>query len=443
MPTASQAEYPRPTDWPEFEELCWDLYRREWRDPHAQRNGRDGQPQAGVDVFGHDAGNRGGFTGVQCKLRRQGERLVLVEVKEEIAKAETFRPPLDVYVVATTAPRDSHLQTEVNELNQVRVAAGKFPVYVHFWEDLTSRFAQYRDIRRQHFSQFFAPPEPLPAGDAAAGAVMDAANAPWFPGAPPSVRTPDLTGQAHQVFPSSSQSDRAARIEEHRRLFHELVGNTLAAPGYERRAALRAYIAPVGLIAKRRFNEDVRERLNGARRDSFHWLKPAQHTATEVRFTPGLYGADSATDQLIVESGGVCHYVQLLPTHELSEETRSVPWSTLHAVMLALVRFADDAYPLVFKYMGPLFLGISLERLDRVHVSFDLVEMEPASVAKPARSQGAQPAIRVLVEEEFETNRPVPEVAANLCKALLAELVYDGGDRYLDAWLAAGARSPG
>src|ERR1700676_2598167 len=55
-----------PNDPTAFESLCLELWRDIWNDPNAQKNGRSGQPQAGVDVFGqHD----GKWAGVQCKQK--------------------------------------------------------------------------------------------------------------------------------------------------------------------------------------------------------------------------------------------------------------------------------------------------------------------------------------------------------------------------------------
>lgn len=38
-----------PKNWQDFEELCLRLWRDMWGDPHAQKNGRVGQNQHGID----------------------------------------------------------------------------------------------------------------------------------------------------------------------------------------------------------------------------------------------------------------------------------------------------------------------------------------------------------------------------------------------------------
>jgi len=58
MPTIPQSELPRPKSWDEFEEIVWDIYQRLWKDPHAQRYGRSGQAQQGVDIYGQPSTSR-------------------------------------------------------------------------------------------------------------------------------------------------------------------------------------------------------------------------------------------------------------------------------------------------------------------------------------------------------------------------------------------------
>jgi hypothetical protein len=45
-----------PNDPTAFESLCLDLGKDIWQDPGAQKNGRRGRRQDGVDIFGHEKG---------------------------------------------------------------------------------------------------------------------------------------------------------------------------------------------------------------------------------------------------------------------------------------------------------------------------------------------------------------------------------------------------
>src|ERR1039458_2251805 len=84
-----------------FESLCLDLWKGIWEDPNAQKNGRDGQAQAGVDIFGQHLGN---WVGVQCKQRSNllWTKLTVSELEAEVLKALSFRPPLSSFILATS-----------------------------------------------------------------------------------------------------------------------------------------------------------------------------------------------------------------------------------------------------------------------------------------------------------------------------------------------------
>jgi hypothetical protein len=124
-----------PKNWQDFEMLCHKLWRDFWNDPNAQRNGRAGQPQAGVDVWGKPA-YLDFYAGVQCKDRDStlGSILSKNDIDTECRKAMTFEPPIEEFTIATTACRDVEIQTYTRTLNNER----RFPfqVYVWAWEDI-------------------------------------------------------------------------------------------------------------------------------------------------------------------------------------------------------------------------------------------------------------------------------------------------------------------
>jgi hypothetical protein len=74
VPTVSTMDLPAPLSWEELEEICWDLFRREWDDTNAVRHGRQGQPQDGVDIYG-GRNDHGHYAGIQCKARGKGSLL--------------------------------------------------------------------------------------------------------------------------------------------------------------------------------------------------------------------------------------------------------------------------------------------------------------------------------------------------------------------------------
>lgn len=154
MPTRQNANLLPPTDDNEFEELLRDLCEIEWGDPGTVRNGRKGQKQTGVDVYGRLKDMGGVYRGVQCKVRSTRKTLSKAEIEYEVNEAENFPHRLDRLIIATTLPRDTNLQRIVDEINDDRVQLGKFAVGVWFWEDVSERLATtpklyakyYRDL---------------------------------------------------------------------------------------------------------------------------------------------------------------------------------------------------------------------------------------------------------------------------------------------------------
>ena len=160
MPTPETAEYPKPKDAYEFEDIVWDIFKRKWNDPQAQRYGSSGDAQQGVDVYGQPREYSGRYVGVQCKRYNELNQKV---IDEEIRKAEGFIPPLAHYIIATTVSRNARLQKAVRLINQERESQNKFTVEIQFWEDLTKELAkeENQDLLRKHFPNWY----PKPAGE--------------------------------------------------------------------------------------------------------------------------------------------------------------------------------------------------------------------------------------------------------------------------------------
>ncbi len=139
-----------PDSWEVFEKLCHALYRREWRDSNAQRNGRQGQSQAGVDLYGdnHAQAHKvlGKLWGVQCKQKNLGKKITKKEFDTELAKAESFQPPLAHWILATTCENDAALQEYVRKVSLARQQQGKFAVSICFWDGICSLLVVHRDI---------------------------------------------------------------------------------------------------------------------------------------------------------------------------------------------------------------------------------------------------------------------------------------------------------
>lgn len=144
-----------PRSWDKFEELTRALFSKIKRDPFTQRNGRTGQKQHGVDVYGSPPDAPATFFGVQCKGKdgSYGTKATVAEFDTELAKAEKFAPFLAHWTFATTAPNDAALQRHAREVSQRRVGEGKFPVVVIGWETIQGLLADHADVIEQFYPE--------------------------------------------------------------------------------------------------------------------------------------------------------------------------------------------------------------------------------------------------------------------------------------------------
>ncbi|MDY7229841.1 hypothetical protein [Hyalangium rubrum] len=126
-----------------------DVLRERWRTPNVTRNGRNGQKQYGVDIYGSAAHlPHGGLAGAQCK---NTDTLSFAVVEECVSDAEAFEPKIAELLVCTTAPRDANVQREVRLLDQKRAQAGQFRVHLLCWEDLSLELAGHPRLLAKHF----------------------------------------------------------------------------------------------------------------------------------------------------------------------------------------------------------------------------------------------------------------------------------------------------
>ncbi len=140
-----------PNNWDAFEELCADLFEREWSYPQTVRYGRQGQRQNGVDIYGRPNGT--GHAGVQCKGKRQWppKSLTKKEVDREVAEAVKFCPELTELIFATTALNDIVIQDHVHSITKEHEKKNLFAVHVYWWPEITRRIIRHEDLIRKHF----------------------------------------------------------------------------------------------------------------------------------------------------------------------------------------------------------------------------------------------------------------------------------------------------
>src|ERR1700733_8313287 len=152
MPDITNIVIPLPKDWPAFERLCFDLYRAMWKTTDAQMNGRRGQKQVGDDIYGTN-GVEDRFTGVQCKGKDQGYNSELTEKEflAEIEKAKKFEPPLELFIVATSAPNDAKLKKLARAISRAHAKQGLFEVRVDGWGNLENYITDEQKVFAKHY----------------------------------------------------------------------------------------------------------------------------------------------------------------------------------------------------------------------------------------------------------------------------------------------------
>ena len=137
-----------PNDPKAFETLCLDLWREIWLDSNAQKNGRSGQSQAGVDVFGQ---NEGKWEGIQCK-QKDGllwREVTSSELEKEVNAAKKFAPKLARFILATTGSRDEKVQGRARELDDEHKLKDLFSVSVWAWEDIWHALSSRPDLLKR------------------------------------------------------------------------------------------------------------------------------------------------------------------------------------------------------------------------------------------------------------------------------------------------------
>ncbi|MDM1492026.1 hypothetical protein [Acinetobacter indicus] len=143
-------QIPPVANWQMFENLCRDIWAREWGDIYTQKNGRIGQPQNGVDVYGK-CNNQ--LHAVQCKGKDNTYNtngVTLKELKEEVEKANNFTPSISHFILATTAPNDATIQQHARELSKNY----DFNIEVVGWDYILNLLSKYPEIIKDYYPHF-------------------------------------------------------------------------------------------------------------------------------------------------------------------------------------------------------------------------------------------------------------------------------------------------
>lgn len=160
MPTVNQFFQP-PLLWQQFEDLANGLLGEVYNIPDAQQFGRAGQAQDGVDVFGRS--KRYGMIGVQCKRLADvdangdpypGGPISRKFLRDAANDALVFKHTLSIWILATTARRDTAVQGWVNELNDEWEAQGRDRrAMVWSWDDIIGYLNGFPELQRWYYDE--------------------------------------------------------------------------------------------------------------------------------------------------------------------------------------------------------------------------------------------------------------------------------------------------
>lgn len=137
----------KPENWQDFERLCKVLWGEIWECPDTiKRNGRQGQAQKGVDVYGIKKGEYV-YRGIQCKGKDDytNSQLTEAEIDNEITKALLFTPKLKSFYFATTANKDAHIEEYIRKKNLESISKGEFEIDIFSWEDIVDLIEAHRN----------------------------------------------------------------------------------------------------------------------------------------------------------------------------------------------------------------------------------------------------------------------------------------------------------
>ena len=151
----------KPQNWQDFEELCKVLWSEIWECPEIKKNGRFGQNQNGVDIYGIPK-NETKYFGIQCKGKDEytKSKLTELEITSEINKAKNFKPFLKKLYFATTANKDERIEELVRIKNVENLENNLFEVHLFSWEDITYLIEQNKRayewyVKKQNFKTNF------------------------------------------------------------------------------------------------------------------------------------------------------------------------------------------------------------------------------------------------------------------------------------------------
>lgn len=145
----------KPKNWQDFEVLCAHLWKKEYGCYDINRNGRQGQKQNGVDIYGY-IHNGTELFGIQCKGKDlyNHSQLTIREIDKEITKALSFIPRLSFFIIATTSSRDADIQEYIRIKDQEYFHSHGMHICVYFWDSIEELLEYHTEVKNWYEGTF-------------------------------------------------------------------------------------------------------------------------------------------------------------------------------------------------------------------------------------------------------------------------------------------------
>ncbi|WP_186758193.1 restriction endonuclease [Echinicola salinicaeni] len=149
----SKKQLRKPENWDDFESLCKKLFGEIWDCKEIKKNGRNGQLQNGVDIYGIPDGEDS-YYGIQCKGKDEysHKQLSEKEIDKEISLAKAFKPALKKFYFATTANKDSKIEEYIRIKDIENRELKLFEIHLFSWEDIVDLIDENKETHDWYLS---------------------------------------------------------------------------------------------------------------------------------------------------------------------------------------------------------------------------------------------------------------------------------------------------
>ena len=133
----------------DFQDLCADLLKEEWKCSNVQTFGRRGQTQNGVDILELCGAEHP--RAAQCKNTEPLAAITTKEIRGIVDDAKLFTPALSELWIMTSSKKSADAQLEVLEINIKHKQEQLFSVFLKTWDEILLMVANQSAIDEKWF----------------------------------------------------------------------------------------------------------------------------------------------------------------------------------------------------------------------------------------------------------------------------------------------------